>query len=126
MTPLPRRTSLVLFCRTLRDPTRSAHLLCYYAITPSSLGSDSHSYCVQEFYQRKQPNFLVPRFVYKARREHYIYWETSRLARGKSTIFTHYEWDKQSVTDTNLPEVKNPYSEGAPRCGKIRWKYQTP
>ncbi|KAL4498318.1 hypothetical protein ABPG72_013124 [Tetrahymena utriculariae] len=49
-----------------------------------------------EFDQRPQINILIPEFIYKSRREHHVYWEMSRLARGKSTTFTHYIWDDES------------------------------
>jgi len=39
---------------------------------------------------------LIPQFIYRARREHYIYWELSRLARGKSTTFTYFDWDPET------------------------------
>ena len=51
----------------------------------------------QEFDQRKKPNFFIPNFIYTVRREHYLFWELSRLARGMSTTFTHYDWDQNSV-----------------------------
>lgn len=51
----------------------------------------------QEFEKRENPNPLIPSFIYRIRREHYLYWELSRLARGKSTTFTHYDWDNNSV-----------------------------
>lgn len=46
---------------------------------------------------RKQPNMLIPRFVYRIRRQHYIYWEISRVARGLPKTFTYSTWDPQSV-----------------------------
>lgn len=39
---------------------------------------------------------MIPKFIYKSRREHYIYWESSRLARGLAPTFTYYDWDAQS------------------------------
>ena len=50
-----------------------------------------------EFYQRGNPNFVVPSFVYKARRDNYIYFELSRIARGLPTTFTYYYYD--DITD---------------------------
>ena len=35
-----------------------------------------------EFDRMKQPNPLIPRFVYRVRRLHYVYWEICRVARG--------------------------------------------
>ena len=46
---------------------------------------------------RKKPNMLIPKFVYRIRREHYIYWEISRLARGLPKTFTYSSWDPKSV-----------------------------
>lgn len=46
---------------------------------------------------RKRPNLLIPKFVYKVRREHYIYWEISRLARGYPKTFTYSNWDNKAV-----------------------------
>lgn len=51
---------------------------------------------MQELDQRPQPNLLVPEYVYRVRKEHFIYWELSRLARGLSTTFTYSEWDESS------------------------------
>lgn len=51
----------------------------------------------KEFDIRDQPNFLIPKFIYEARREHYIFWEKSRVSRGKCTTFTYYDWDERSV-----------------------------
>lgn len=56
----------------------------------------------KEFDQREQPNILIPKFVYKSRREHYIFWELSRLARGKKAFFSHYEYHEQSVKHKEL------------------------
>ena len=49
-----------------------------------------------EFDMRRRPNILIPRFVYRIRRAHYIYWETSRLARGLPKTFTYSNWDPDS------------------------------
>ena len=49
-----------------------------------------------EYEIRKQPNFLIPKFVYKVRRESYIYWEISRLARGFPKTFTYSNWDEHA------------------------------
>ena len=46
---------------------------------------------------RKRSNMLIPKFVYRIRREHYIYWEISRLARGLPKTFTYSSWDPKSV-----------------------------
>jgi len=46
---------------------------------------------------RKRPNMFLPRFVYKIRREHYIYWEISRVARGLPKTFTYSNWDPKAV-----------------------------
>ena len=46
-----------------------------------------------EFETLEQPNLLIPGSVYRSREEHYRYWELSRLARGKSTTFSYYDYD---------------------------------
>ncbi|CAD8197898.1 unnamed protein product [Paramecium pentaurelia] len=61
-----------------------------------SYGWIQHNWMKHEFDIRKQPNFLIPIWVYHARREHYIYYEQSRLARGLSTTFSYYDWDPVS------------------------------
>lgn len=55
-----------------------------------------HNYLSFEFQKRKNPNFLIPKIVYRIRKQHYIYWEKSRLARGLSTTFSFYNYDKES------------------------------
>lgn len=50
-----------------------------------------------EFDQRELQYIYIPKFILRIRREHYLYWELSRLARGMSTTFTHYDWDPSSV-----------------------------
>ena len=49
-----------------------------------------------EFETLNQPNFLIPRIVYRSREEHYKYWELSRLARNKNGTFSHYNYDSNS------------------------------
>jgi hypothetical protein len=50
--------------------------------------------CMQlEFDRREQPNIFVPKIVYRVRRQHYVYWEMSRLARGLPKTFTYSTWD---------------------------------
>jgi len=51
---------------------------------------------------RNKPNFLVPASVYKVRREHYIYWELSRVARGRKKTFTYFNYDKEAVNLNNF------------------------
>ncbi len=46
---------------------------------------------------RKNPNILIPKSVYHARREHYIYWDISRLARGLNKTFSYHNYDQTSV-----------------------------
>ena len=55
-----------------------------------------HNFFKFEFQKIKNPNFLIPKIVYRIRREHYVYWEKSRLARGLSTTFSYYNYDKES------------------------------
>ena len=55
-----------------------------------------HNFIQSEFYVRKQPNILIPKFIYKVRREFYIYWEISRLARGLPKTFTYSNWDEHA------------------------------
>jgi hypothetical protein len=38
----------------------------------------------------------VPKYIYKVRREHYIFWEISRLARGLPKTFTYSTWDPKA------------------------------
>ena len=47
--------------------------------------------------RRKRPSLIVPRFIYRIRRDHYIYWEISRLARGLPKTFTYSNWDPNAV-----------------------------
>lgn len=58
-----------------------------------------------EFQLFKKPNCFIPRIIYRIRREHYIYWEKSRIARGLQTTFSYYNFDNNSkmmnVTDNN-------------------------
>jgi len=46
---------------------------------------------------RKRPNMLIPKFIYKIRREHYVFWEISRIARGLPKTFTYSNWDEKAV-----------------------------
>ena len=46
---------------------------------------------------REKPNLLIPKVVYKIRREHYIFWEISRVARGLPKTFTYSNWDETAV-----------------------------
>lgn len=50
-----------------------------------------------EFDRMKQPNPFIPKFVYRIRRLHFVYWEISRLARNKPKTFTYSKWDKQAT-----------------------------
>jgi len=50
---------------------------------------------------RRRPNLLIPQFVYKIRRDHYIFWEISRVARGLPKTFTYSNWDEQAVNNTS-------------------------
>jgi hypothetical protein len=50
-----------------------------------------------EFDRREQPNLLVPKVVYRVRRQHYVYWEIARLARGKPKTFTYSTWDDKAA-----------------------------
>ena len=57
-----------------------------------------HNYTQSEFdIRRAKPNLMVPKFVYRIRREHYVYWEISRIARGLPKTFTYSNWDKNAV-----------------------------
>ena len=53
---------------------------------------------------RKKPNILIPRAIYRIRREHYVYWEISRIARGLPKIFTYSTWDPKAVTN-NISKI---------------------
>jgi hypothetical protein len=48
--------------------------------------------------RRKRPSLFVPRIIYRIRRDHYIYWEISRLARGLPKTFTYSNWDPNAVS----------------------------
>lgn len=50
-----------------------------------------------EFDRREQPNIFIPKTVYKIRRQHYVYWEISRLARGLPKTFTYSTWDPKAA-----------------------------
>jgi hypothetical protein len=52
---------------------------------------------VKRNFRRKRPSLFVPRFIYRIRRDHYIYWEISRLARGLPKTFTYSNWDPNAV-----------------------------
>ena len=54
---------------------------------------------LKEYDMRKQPNMFVPRFVYRIRRQHYIYWEISRVAWGLPKTFTYSTYDMKSVNN---------------------------
>lgn len=49
-----------------------------------------------EIDRREQPNLLVPKAVYRIRRQHYVFWEISRVARGLPKTFTYSEWDSRA------------------------------
>eukprot|EP00357_Protocruzia_adherens_P007460 CAMPEP_0115042578 /NCGR_PEP_ID=MMETSP0216-20121206/46348_1 /TAXON_ID=223996 /ORGANISM="Protocruzia adherens, Strain Boccale" /LENGTH=265 /DNA_ID=CAMNT_0002424717 /DNA_START=18 /DNA_END=815 /DNA_ORIENTATION=+ len=55
-----------------------------------------HNFLLNEMEQRETPNILLPRKVYEIRREHHIFWELSRLARGLPKTFTHSNWDPET------------------------------
>lgn len=57
-----------------------------------------HNFTKSEFSARKQPNILIPQFVYDIRRKHYIYWEMSRVARGYRKTFSYYNYDREAVS----------------------------
>ena len=63
----------------------------YFAVTMLK-----HHMFMTEFDQRKRPNPFIPRFIYKVRRKHYVYWEISRLARGFPKTFTYSTWDPKA------------------------------
>ena len=48
---------------------------------------------------RKTPNILIPRTIYRIRREHYVFWEISRVARGLPKTFTYSKWDPKAVNN---------------------------
>ena len=64
-----------------------------------------------EFDVRKQPNLLIPKYVYKVRREFYIYWEISRLARGLPKTFTYSNWDEHAKMMYHVEMDGNTYFE---------------
>ena len=39
---------------------------------------------------------MVPKEIYRIRRLHYIFWETSRLSRGMTKTFTYSSWDNKA------------------------------
>ena len=43
-------------------------------------------------------NMMVPKCIYRIRREHYVYWELSRVARGLPKTFTYSNWDENAVS----------------------------
>ncbi|KAM3141406.1 hypothetical protein pb186bvf_006524 [Paramecium bursaria] len=98
-----RSKIFLLYLRSLRSYFESGHVhkttFKYFALFGWSLYAYKwiqQNWMKHEFDIRRQPNILIPKFIYKARREHYIYWEQSRLARGLSTTFTYYDWDPSS------------------------------
>lgn len=57
----------------------------------------AHNFTQTEFDIRdKGPNMFVPEVIYKTRRDHYVYWEISRLARGLPKTFTYSDWDAKA------------------------------
>ena len=82
-----------------------------------------------EFELLEQPNFLIPKFIYKARLDHYKYWELSQLARNKKGLFSYYYYDpltdfvfyvskngeqktqKNNLSLEKLETIDNPYFE---------------
>lgn len=64
-----------------------------------------------EFQVRKQPNILIPKYIYKVRREFYIYWEISRLARGLPKTFTYSNWDDHAKMMYHVEMDGNMYFE---------------
>lgn len=58
-----------------------------------------HSFTQTEFDMRKgRLNMMVPKCIYRIRREHYVYWELSRVARGLPKTFTYSNWDENAVS----------------------------
>ncbi len=39
----------------------------------------------------------MPKIVYRVRRQHYVYWEISRVARGLPKTFTYSDWDSKAA-----------------------------
>ncbi len=66
-----------------------------------------HNYFQFEFQKRKQSSLFIPKFIYRIRKEHYIYWEKSRLTRGLPTTFSYYNYDKES----GMLNITNKYGE---------------
>jgi len=62
-----------------------------------------------EYDMRKQPNPLIPKSIYKIRRQHYVYWEISRLARGMSKTFTYSTWDAKAVSYAHYCQYRQNY-----------------
>ena len=56
----------------------------------------NHNLFKSEYDQRKRPNPFMPRWIYKIRRKHYVYWEISRLSRGLPKAFTYSRWDQKA------------------------------
>jgi hypothetical protein len=52
--------------------------------------------------RERRPNRLIPRRIYKIRREHYVYWEISRIARGLPKTFTYSNWDETAVNQFGI------------------------
>lgn len=57
-----------------------------------------HYWFQTEYAIGKQPNCFIPRIVYKIRRQHYTFWEISRVARGLPKTFTYSTWDPKAVS----------------------------
>ena len=51
-----------------------------------------------EYHIRKHPNPFIPKTIYRVRRQHYVFWEISRLARGLPKTFTYSTWDAKAVS----------------------------
>ena len=49
-----------------------------------------------EFDRRESPNPFIPKIVYRVRRQHYVFWEISRIARGLPKTFTYSTWDEKA------------------------------
>ena len=43
---------------------------------------------------------MIPKFIYEARREHYKFWELSRIARNKYNLFSYADYDV--ISDINF------------------------
>jgi hypothetical protein len=70
-----------------------------------------HNFMQSEYEIRKQPNFLIPKYVYQVRREFYIYWEISRVARGLPKTFTYSNWDERAKMMYHVGMDGNTYFE---------------